>query len=122
MIRDITAEFRRHILSSRDMESPPQADKIFAATFDVCVVGSGPGGAVAAATLVAAGLKVLLVERGPFIPPEQFSFRLLEMSNRLGHIETTSGYRSVLYARKRARRRQPRLWCRRHEAAPVCLR
>ena len=97
MIRDITKELRRHILSSRDVEPSPEANKIFADVYDVCVVGSGPGGSVAAATLAEAGLKVLLVERGPFIPPEQFSFRLLDMSNRLGHIETTSGYRTVLY-------------------------
>ena len=61
------------------------------------MIGSGPGGAVAAATLAQAGLKVLLVEKGPFIPQEQINFRVLDMSNKFGHVETTRGYRTVLY-------------------------
>jgi choline dehydrogenase-like flavoprotein len=65
--------------------------------YDACVIGSGPGGAVAAATLALAGKKVALIERGPFVPPEKISFRVLDMSNRFGHVETTSGYRTVLY-------------------------
>ena len=44
MIREITKELRRHILSSRDVESSSPADRIFADVYDVCVVGSGPGG------------------------------------------------------------------------------
>jgi choline dehydrogenase-like flavoprotein len=38
--------------------------------FDFCVVGSGASGAVVANTLVAAGRRVLLLERGPFLPEQ----------------------------------------------------
>ncbi|MEW6736852.1 MAG: GMC family oxidoreductase [Acidobacteriota bacterium] len=96
MIRKLTDELRQQIFSAHDFRTRA-ADKYLSNTFDVCVIGSGPGGAVAAATLAQAGLKVILVERGPFIPAEQFNFRTLDMTNRTGHVELTSGYRTILY-------------------------
>lgn len=97
MIRKLTAELRRHIVSRHEIESSAEHGKILTTVYDVCIIGSGPGGAVAAATLADAGLNVLLIERGPFIPAEKNSFRVLEMSNKYGYVETTSGYRTVLY-------------------------
>jgi choline dehydrogenase-like flavoprotein len=97
VIRQLTAEHRRHILSAREPGSQENLRQVLSSTYDACVIGSGPGGAVAAATLVQAGLKVLLVEKGPFVPQEQINFRVLEMSNKFGQVETTSGYRTVLY-------------------------
>ncbi|MBA3240926.1 MAG: GMC family oxidoreductase, partial [Acidobacteria bacterium] len=48
-------------------------------------------------TLAGAGLDVLLVERGPYLPVEDFNFRVLDMSNKAGYLETTSGHRTLLY-------------------------
>jgi len=97
MIRKLTAEHRRHIISARDLNSSEDHRRVVTNVYDACVIGSGPGGAVTAATLAQAGLKVLLIEKGPFIAQEQINFRVLDMSNRFGHVETTSGYRTVLY-------------------------
>jgi choline dehydrogenase-like flavoprotein len=43
----------------------------FAVEHDAVVVGSGPGGAVAAANLSAAGMRVAVLEAGPSIGPEE---------------------------------------------------
>jgi choline dehydrogenase-like flavoprotein len=50
---------------------------------DVCVIGSGAGGAVAAARLAEAGHEVVLLEEGAFWRPDQFTEREAEMTPRL---------------------------------------
>jgi choline dehydrogenase-like flavoprotein len=43
--------------------------------FDVCVIGSGPGGAIAAQVAAEQGLRTILVEDGPFMRAHEFSQR-----------------------------------------------
>jgi choline dehydrogenase-like flavoprotein len=50
---------------------------------DVCIVGSGAGGAVTAAVLAQAGLDVLVVEEGGFHDASEFTMRELEVMPKL---------------------------------------
>ncbi|MAE70222.1 MAG: hypothetical protein CME06_07100 [Gemmatimonadetes bacterium] len=50
---------------------------------DLCVIGSGAGGGMVAAIAVQAGLDVILLESGSFIPPEQMTQREERMIPRL---------------------------------------
>jgi choline dehydrogenase-like flavoprotein len=66
---------------------------------DVCVIGAGAGGAVAAAELAEGGARVVLLEQGPEHDPDRFSARPLEMLGRLyrdGGQTTTLGTPPVL--------------------------
>jgi choline dehydrogenase-like flavoprotein len=55
----------------------------FAESADVCVIGSGAGGAVAAAELAERGYEVVLLEEGSHHDPETFTAGPLEMMRRL---------------------------------------
>ena len=50
---------------------------------DVCVVGAGAGGAVAAAELAQGGARVVVLEQGPVHDPDAFTARPSEMLARL---------------------------------------
>jgi choline dehydrogenase-like flavoprotein len=50
---------------------------------DVCIVGAGAGGAVAAAELAEGGARVVVLEQGPAHDPESFTARPSEMLARL---------------------------------------
>jgi len=50
-------------------------DRDVSLTADVCVIGSGAGGAVAAAELAAGGRSVVIVEEGPYVPSAAFTQR-----------------------------------------------
>lgn len=67
---------------------------------DVVVVGSGAGGAVAAAELAEAGAAVIVVEEGPYRPTETFTGDDLEMVRSLyrdGGVTATLGRPPVAY-------------------------
>ena len=52
-------------------------------TADAIVIGSGAGGAVAAARLAEAGRTVVILEAGEFVPSDEFTEREAEMTERL---------------------------------------
>ena len=53
---------------------------------DICIVGSGAGGSIAAYELVKKGYKVLLVEKGRYIQPKDFTEDEVDMIGKLyGH-------------------------------------
>jgi choline dehydrogenase-like flavoprotein len=94
MIRRITPSHARHIYSAstapwRELES---------GSWDACVIGSGPGGSVVAASLAQAGKRVLLVERGAFRPVDDLNFSVLDMAMRLGQVDLTAGGRTTLHS------------------------
>jgi choline dehydrogenase-like flavoprotein len=66
---------------------------------DVCVIGAGAGGAVAAAELAEGGARVVLLEQGPRHDPDRFTAQPLEMLARLyrdGGQTTTFGTPPIL--------------------------
>ena len=68
---------------------------------EIVVIGSGPGGAVTAATLASAGRDVLLIEEGPDLPQDScapFSFDEMKQKYRSGGITASFGKPSVAYA------------------------
>ncbi|MDP1819558.1 MAG: GMC family oxidoreductase N-terminal domain-containing protein, partial [Acidimicrobiales bacterium] len=67
---------------------------------DVVVVGSGAGGAVAAAELAEAGLSVVVLEEGPYRPTETFTHDDLAMVRSLyrdGGVTATLGSPPIVY-------------------------
>lgn len=62
---------------------------------DILVVGSGPGGSVAASVLARAGYKVLVVEKGPYVSPADVSNLEADAFDRLyeqhGLLTTSDG-------------------------------
>lgn len=67
---------------------------------DIIVIGSGAGGAVAAANLARQGHDVLVVEAGPFFPSEKISVEERQMTARLfvdGGIQTSRDHDIVVF-------------------------
>lgn len=68
--------------------------------YDVIVIGSGAGGAVAAYNVAAQGYKVLIVEAGPFYPSPRITHRELDMIAALykhGGVQTTTNSDFVIF-------------------------
>ena len=57
------------------VDLPPPAPASLDVDYDVCVIGSGAGGALVAARLAEAGRNVLLVEEGPWVSPKDHPVR-----------------------------------------------
>ena len=80
---------------------------------DVCVIGSGSGGAVVAKELAEAGAKVIVLEEGPYMPPESFSERENEMYPALyveGAQQPTEDYLVNVLQGRVVRDRDRRSW------------
>jgi choline dehydrogenase-like flavoprotein len=63
---------------------------------DVCIIGSGAGGAILAYELVSRGRNVLILERGPYVPPPEFTEDEVAMIGRLygdGLMQQSSDFR-----------------------------
>ncbi|MBL9068172.1 MAG: GMC family oxidoreductase [Sphingopyxis sp.] len=68
--------------------------------YDVVVVGSGAGGAVAAHNIAAQGYKVLIVEAGPFFPSPKINHHELDMIANLykhGALQTSTNRDFVVF-------------------------
>ncbi|MBI2520403.1 MAG: GMC family oxidoreductase [Bdellovibrio sp.] len=65
------------------LKNPKLFDSSSQLDFDVCVVGSGAGGATAAATAAARGARVLLLEAGSFLLPSDLTQREEDMYPKL---------------------------------------
>lgn len=81
-----------------ELAVPPSGDVI---DCDVLVIGSGAGGGVVAGTLSARGLDVVVVDKGPYVPPDRRSGLEHEMVSRLyedGGMLTTRDHALSLFA------------------------
>jgi choline dehydrogenase-like flavoprotein len=56
--------------------------------YDIVIVGAGAGGTMLARRLAASGKKILLLERGPWLPREKFNWDVHEVAVK-GRYETT---------------------------------
>lgn len=61
---------------------PAPADPDLTATYDVCVIGSGAGGGIVAARAAEAGYRVLIVEEGEWISPDELVQRVHDEEGR----------------------------------------
>ena len=69
-------------------------------TADVIVVGSGPGGSIAAKHLAEAGFSVLILEAGPSIPHEieqEYTSKEMVYKYKNGGLTTTTGSSNINY-------------------------
>ncbi len=78
------------------MSSFSSSDKL---SFDVCIIGSGAGGAISALTL-SEKFSVCILEKGKFIPPEDFSEREDEMIPKLYRISFSSDFSVIALSGK----------------------
>lgn len=72
----------------------PQPEDV-AQTFDVCIVGSGAAGSVAADLLVSVGARVLVLEQGPYLPRDA-SYDQVVMDAEMALGRTESGTWSLI--------------------------
>jgi len=97
--RDAPGEQKINRFDGRDLTAADMLDAV-PDEAGVIVIGSGAGGAVAAATLAAQGHDVLVVEAGPFFPSSRLNHREWEMTARLfvdGGVQTSRDHDIVVF-------------------------
>ncbi len=65
---------RENQLRRRDCKAPGRISNLMSERYDVIVIGTGAGGGTLALHLAQAGKKILIVERGPFMPQEKLNW------------------------------------------------
>ena len=73
--------FESRSISSKKEQDKKEDNNLQNKVYDIAVIGSGPGGAIAALRSIEAGKSVVLIESGSFYPPGTIEHHSLNQTN-----------------------------------------